>query len=284
MKVAIIGTGLMGKGLVQIFAQCSEITLVYWVGRCKKKLEDGLLALLLVWQKLLAKGKIAESEMVAFKSKIVLLTEAGEICDSDLIVEAVQECLLTKKEVIEKISGHVKETTLVATNSSSLSITELARSSKYPENVVGMHFFNPPAVMKLVEIVVGLQTSEKTVCRAKEISSMLGKQPILVKEAPGFIVNRMLIPMINEAVGLLAENVAEAAEIDMAMIHGANHPIGPLALADLIGNDVVLAIMETLKSETGDPKYRAHPLLRKMVRAQLLGRKTGRGFFDYPAL
>ncbi len=282
MKVAIIGTGLMGKGLAQIFAQCSEVTAVEWIGRSQEKLSESMKALSLLWQKLITKGKTTEDDVRTYKDKIILLTELNEICDTDLVIEAVQECLSTKKAVFRKISGHIKANTIVATNSSSLSITELARSIEYPENVVGMHFFNPPAIMKLVEVVVGFQTSEQTICRAKEISSMLGKQPILVKEAPGFIVNRMLIPMINEAVGILAENVAQADEIDKAMTLGANHPIGPLALADLIGNDIVLAIMETLREETGDPKYRAHPLLRKMVRAQHLGRKTGQGFFTYP--
>jgi 3-hydroxybutyryl-CoA dehydrogenase len=170
---------------------------------------------------------------------------------------------------------------VIATNTSSLSITELASITKNPENVVGLHFFNPAPVMKLVEIIVGLSTSNETATWAFKFAKGLGKEPVLVNEAPGFIVNRMLIPMINEAIGILAEGVATAEEIDRAMKFGANHPIGPLALADLIGNDVNLSIMETLHNETGDPKYRAHPLLRKMVRANRLGRKTGIGFYRY---
>lgn len=283
MKVAIIGVGIMGKGLVQVFSQCAEITEVLWIGRSLDKLASGLNSLCNSWNKLVLKGKVTESEVKTFKEKITLLTDLQDIRNSDLVIEAVQECLETKKEVFRRIVGYLKAHTLLASNTSSLSITELASVTDFPENVVGLHFFNPPAVMKLVEVVKGLRTSEQTICRAKEIAIMLGKTPILVREAPGFLVNRMLIPMINEAVALLAENVAEAAEIDNAMILGANHPMGPLALADLIGIDVVLAIMETLMVETGDQKYRAHPLLKKMVRGGLLGRKTGQGFFNYPS-
>ena len=169
----------------------------------------------------------------------------------------------------------------MASNTSSLSITELACLSSNPANVIGLHFFNPAPVMMLTEIIKGLMTSQTTIDWAINFSRNLGKEPVLVTESPGFIVNRMLIPMINEAIGILAEGVASAEEIDKAMCLGANHPIGPLALADLIGNDVNLSIMETLHMETGDPKYRAHPLLRKMVRANWLGRKTGTGFFKY---
>ena len=171
--------------------------------------------------------------------------------------------------------------TILATNTSSLSITELSCFFENPSNVIGLHFFNPAPIMQLTEVISGLLTSQETIDWTMAFAANLGKSPVLVNEAPGFIVNRMLIPMINEAIGILAEGVACAEEIDRAMCLGANHPIGPLALADLIGNDVNLSIMETLYSETGDPKYRAHPLLRKMVRANRLGRKTKHGFFMY---
>lgn len=281
MRVTIIGSGLMGKGLVQVFAQCPEVSLVSWLGRSLDKLADGFKDLEITWQKLITKGKIAENDFKVFSSKIQWTTEMDCVDSSELVIEAVKECIATKKTLFGEVSKHLMENALIASNSSSLSITELASNIRKPENAIGMHFFNPPGIMKLVEIVVGIRTSEQTIHRAQEIAKLLGKDSIVVKEAPGFIVNRMLIPMINEAIGLLAEGFAEAMEIDKAMTLGANHPIGPLALADLIGNDVVLAIMETLKAESGDPKYRPHPLLRKMVRAKLLGRKTKQGFFSY---
>lgn len=281
MKVAVVGTGLMGKGLTQILAQCPEISRVCWYGRNIEHLNGGLLAIRKVWEKLITKERISEADEGEFVKKIELSDKLNCVANCELVIEAVAECMEVKKAIFTKISEVTGDNTLLASNSSSLSITEIASSTKNPENVVGMHFFNPPALMQLVEIVVGINTSAKTISRAKEIAVMLGKQPIEVKEAPGFIVNRMLIPMINEAVGVLAEGVAEATDIDRAMTLGANHPLGPLALADLIGNDVILAIMETLRTETGDPKYRPHPLLRKMVRANHLGRKTKQGFFKY---
>lgn len=281
MKVAVIGSGLMGKGLTQIFAQCSEISRVFWVGRNSSTLNDGLERVKQIWAKLEKKGQISSFQKAQYCEKILLETDKQCLKDADFILEAVIENIEVKKEVFFEISKFSKPEAILASNSSSLSITEIAGVTKFPENVLGLHFFNPPAVMQLTEIVVGMKTSQSTISSAQVLVGHLGKESILVKESPGFIVNRMLIPMINEAVGLLAENIAEAKEIDKAMRLGANHPIGPLALADLIGNDVVLAIMETLRRETGDPKYRAHPLLRKMVRANFLGRKTGKGFYLY---
>lgn len=281
MRISIIGSGLMGKGLTQIFSQCPRISHVSWIGRDLIKLKHGIDELLAIWQKLISKGKISKDDSQFYLNKIEVTQEMECLERSDIIIEAVKECISTKISIFREISQRADTGTLIASNTSSLSITELAGATRCPENVVGLHFFNPPALMQLVEVVVGLKTSEKTIARSKEIVSLLGKEPIVVKEAPGFIVNRMLIPMINEAIGLLAEGVAEAKDIDKAMTLGANHPLGPLALADLIGNDVILAIMETLRLETGDPKYRPHPLLRKMVRAQLLGRKTNQGFYSY---
>lgn len=283
MKIAIFGSGLMGKGLVQIFAQCHDISSINWVGRSVEKLSNGLKDIETIWQKLIAKGKFSENDLSLFRSKIVLTDEIACVSSSELVIETIIECVETKKSLFKKMDSFLNSDTIIASNSSSLSITELANNLRRPENAIGMHFFNPPGIMKLVELVVGIKTSQETIHRAKKIVAMLGKESIVVKESPGFIVNRMLIPMINEAVGLLSEGLAEAEEIDKAMSLGANHPLGPLALADLIGNDIVLAIMETLHDETGDPKYRPHPLLRKMVRGNLLGRKTNSGFFFYPS-
>jgi 3-hydroxybutyryl-CoA dehydrogenase len=194
-------------------------------------------------------------------------------------VEAVKEDMQVKKALFAALSGICSKETLFATNTSSLSITEL--SAGMDRQVIGMHFFNPAPVMELVEVIAGMNTPKDMIGEVMELARSLGKTPVLVHEAPGFVVNRILIPMINEAITVLYEGTASAADIDTAMKLGANHPIGPLSLADLIGNDVVLAVMETLARETGDSKYRPCPLLKKMVRAGLLGRKTSKGFFDY---
>ncbi|KEI08724.1 3-hydroxybutyryl-CoA dehydrogenase, partial [Clostridium sp. K25] len=198
--------------------------------------------------------------------------------DCDLVVEAAIENMEIKKQIFSELDNICKEETILASNTSSLSITEVASATNRPEKVIGMHFFNPAPVMKLVEVIRGMATSKETFDTIKEISEAIGKEPVEVAEAPGFVVNRILIPMINEAVGILAEGIASAEDIDTAMKLGANHPMGPLALGDLIGLDVCLAIMDVLYKETGDSKYRAHTLLRKYVRAGYLGRKSGRGF------
>lgn len=281
LKVSVIGTGTMGKGIVQILAQGDQVNSILWKGKSTESLKNALTELELLWGRMVAKKRLDAESASCYLRKIQLAEDYESLADSHCIIEAVSEDMIAKRELFAQLAKIASEETILASNTSSLSITELASLTPYPSNVVGLHFFNPASIMKLTEVIAGLTTSQSTLDWALGFARCLGKDPVLVNEAPGFIVNRMLIPMINEAIGILAEGVASAEEIDKAMRLGANHPIGPLALADLIGNDVNLSIMETLHNETGDPKYRAQPLLRKMVRANRLGRKTGQGFFKY---
>ena len=279
MKVGIIGAGTMGSGIAQAFAQTEgyevmlcDINETFAANR-KKKIAAG-------FEKRIAKGKMTQEEAEKILNKIT--TGVKDICgDCDLVVEAAIENMEIKKQTFKELDAICKPSCIFATNTSSLSITEIG--SAVERHVIGMHFFNPAPVMKLVEVIAGLNTKPEDVEAVKKISEEIGKTPVQVEEAAGFVVNRILIPMINEAVGIYADGVADVEGIDTAMKLGANHPMGPLELGDFIGLDICLAIMDVLYKETGDSKYRACPLIRKMVRGGNLGAKSGKGFYVYNA-
>ena len=275
-KIGVVGAGTMGQGIANAFATAGNDVTVVDVK--KEWAENGINKIKASKDKLVAKGKITAEAAEAAKANL----KAGEyedLADCDLIVEAALEQMALKKDVFGKLDAIVKPEAIFATNTSSLSITEIANGIEHP--VIGMHFFNPADRMKLVEVISGANTPEEVKEEVIAISKEIGKTPVEVKEGPGFVVNRILIPMINEATGILQEDLASVEDIDTAMQLGANHPMGPLALGDLIGLDVVLAIMNVLYDETGDPKYRPTTLLKKMVRAGKLGRKSGEGFYSY---
>jgi 3-hydroxybutyryl-CoA dehydrogenase len=279
MKVLVCGAGTMGSGIAQVIAQCGHEVFLRDID--EKFVNRGIQGINKNLTRSVDKGKLALEEKDAIMSRITGLVELQAAKDVDLVIEAIVEKMEVKKALFKELDDICQPSTIFASNTSALSISELAASTKRADKVIGMHFFNPAPVMKLVEVIKGAATSEQTYEFIIDFTKQLGKNPVAVEEAPGFLVNRILIPMINEATFILQEGIASAKDIDDAMKLGANHPIGPLALGDLVGLDVCLFIMETLYTETGDSKYRPCPLLRKMVRAGHLGRKTGKGFFIY---
>ena len=278
-KVVVIGGGTMGLDIAQVFARSGKTVVVRDISDELIKASEARLIKGL--DKLVAKGKMDEAGKAAITGKMSFTVNLEDAADADLVVEAATENPVIKKGIFTDLDKICKPETILASNTSSLSITEIGAATKRPEKVIGMHFFNPATVMKLVEVIRGAKTDDATYTTIFELSKEVGKDPVTVAEAPGFVVNRILIPMINEACEIVYTGVASPADVDKAMQLGANHPMGPLALGDLIGLDVCLAIMNTMYTETGDSKYRASLLLKKMVRAGYLGRKTGKGFYDY---
>lgn len=277
--IGVVGSGNMGSGIAQVAAQAGFAVIM-------RDIEDsfvqrGLTAIKKNLERAVDKGKIGKKEAEEIVGRIRGTVNLEDLDKSDLVIEAAVEDIEVKKEIFEGLDRICSPDTVLASNTSGLSISEMALATRRPDKVAGMHFFNPAPVMKLVEVTKGAVTSEDTFELIMNISRAMGKEPIAVNEAPLFVVNRILIPMINEAAYVLLEGVASAEDIDKGMTLGANHPLGPLALADLVGIDVLLAVQDTLYKETGDSKYRVCPLIRKMVRAGHLGRKSGRGFYSY---
>lgn len=279
-KICVLGAGLMGAGIAQV---CAEAGFGVSMRDIEARfVQGGLNIIKKNYERSVSKGKMTKEQADALLGRVngtVDLVEA--VKGAEVVIEAVIESMDLKKEVFKELDQLCAGGTILASNTSGLSITEIASATKRPEKVIGMHFFNPVPALKLVEIIKGQSTSEETYQTVKELSQKLGKTPILVNEAPGFVVNRIFVPMINEAIFVLQEGIASAEDIDQAMVLGVNHPMGPLALADLIGLDTLLMVQENLYKEFGDSKYRPCSLLRKMVRAGQLGRKTGRGFYNY---
>jgi 3-hydroxybutyryl-CoA dehydrogenase len=278
-RVAVVGAGTMGNGIAHVFALHDyDVTLVDvdpgYLDRAVATIEKNL-------SRQVKKGGLSEDAAASAVKRIAIATEVETVAEAQVVIEAITEDPETKFDLFERLDRICPPETVLGSNTSSISITEIAAHTKRPEQVVGIHFMNPVPVMKLVEIIRGLATGDDTRDLARDLVARLGKTPVEVNDYPGFVSNRVLMPMINEAVFCVMEGVAEPEAVDQVMKLGMNHPMGPLALADLIGLDTCLAIMEVLHGGLGDDKYRACPLLRKMVRAGYLGRKTGRGFYTY---
>jgi len=277
--IGVIGAGTMGSGIAQAFSAKGFRVILQDVSNAA--LEKGVATISQLLDRLIKKGVATADEKVQALQHISSTTNVADLEKADLVIEAATENESVKIKILQGVEAVLRPETIIATNTSSLSITKLAAATKRPDKMVGMHFFNPVPMMALVEIIRGLQTSEATIDAVTELAKALGKTPIGVKNSAGFVVNRILCPMINEAIFVYSEGLASAAEIDEGMKLGCNHPIGPLALADLIGLDVLLAVMDVLCRAFEDPKYRAAPLLKEMVDAGYLGRKSGRGFYTY---
>jgi len=277
--IGVIGAGTMGNGIAQVAAEAGFDVIMRDIE--ERFVQRGLDTMKKNISRAVEKGKKSQADADGVLARVKGTVELSDLKAADVVIEAVVENMPLKKELYAQLDTVCKPDAVFASNTSGLSITEMASATKRPEKVVGMHFFNPVPVMKLVEVIKGTATDEQTYALAVELSKKMGKEPISVNEAPLFVVNRILVPMINEAAFVLMEGVASAEDIDRGMMLGANHPIGPLALADLVGLDVLLAVMDTLYQETGDSKYRTCPLIRKLVRAGHYGRKSGRGFYAY---
>jgi 3-hydroxybutyryl-CoA dehydrogenase len=278
-SIGVIGAGTMGNGIAQVSAAAG--LQVVMVDVSDAALSRGLDAIAGSLERLVKKDKLKPAERDALMARVRTTTEYAELSTADLVIEAATENLEIKRGILKRADELLRPDSMLATNTSSISITTLAAATSHPERFIGMHFFNPVPLMPLVELICGLRTSEPTRVRAAEFIGVIGKTAINAKNTPGFAVNRILCPMINEAIFALQEGVASAADIDAAMKLGCAHPIGPLALADLVGLDTLLSVMEVFQRDYGDPKYRPAPLLRELVAAGRLGRKSGQGFFSY---
>ncbi len=278
-KIGVVGAGTMGNGIAQAFAAAGFAVTMMDIGEAQ--VQRGLATISGSLDRLVKKEKISADEKAAVLARIEAVTELPALAGCDLVIEAASERLELKLKLFSDLDALLKPEAIIASNTSSISITKLAAATKRADRVMGMHFFNPVPVMALVELLRGLQTSDETYAAVEMVSKAIGKTTVQVKNSPGFVVNRMLCPMINEAIFALGEGLATAEEIDEAMKLGCNHPIGPLALCDMIGLDVELAVMQVLYEGFKDSKYRPAPLLVEMVEAGYLGRKTGKGFFEY---
>lgn len=277
--IAVVGAGTMGHGIAQLAAESGFD--VQMIDVSSAALEVGMASINKTLDRAVSRDKITSEDAAMTLARLTTQTDFGHLVQARLIIEAASENPDVKRKIFSELNEAADVNAILASNTSSISLTEIAAGSGRPEQVIGMHFFNPAPVMSLVEIIRALQTSDETFAATKAIALQMGKSPVEVKDSPGFVVNRMLVPMINEAIFVYSEGVASVEDIDAAMKLGANHPMGPLALADLVGLDICLSVMEVLHTEFADSKYRPCPLLKKMVSAGYLGRKSGRGFYSY---